>query len=83
MRILDEHGAEVIGGGSGEIACRTPMLFAGGYHKRDDLTAAALHNGFFKTGDLGRFDESGALFYLGRKKELIITRWDECVSRRY
>ncbi|MEM6626914.1 MAG: class I adenylate-forming enzyme family protein [Pseudomonadota bacterium] len=72
IRILSDDGAELPIGETGEITCRTPMLF-GGYYGRDDLTEAALQDEFFKTGDLGRLDETGALFYQGRKKDVIIT----------
>jgi long-chain acyl-CoA synthetase len=71
IRILDEAGAPAAIGDAGEIACRTPMMFAG-YDRRPDLTAAALCDGFFKTGDLGRLDADGALAFLGRKKDMII-----------
>ncbi|MET0181905.1 MAG: class I adenylate-forming enzyme family protein [Caulobacterales bacterium] len=70
--ILDESGAETPQGEIGEIGVKTPMMF-GGYHKRPDLTASALQGGYFKTGDLGRIDENGALYFAGRKKEIIIT----------
>lgn len=71
ITILNENSEELPVGNIGEIACKTPMLFSG-YYKRNDLTNAAMWNGFFKTGDLGYFDEDGYLYYSGRKKELII-----------
>ncbi|MGD2134344.1 MAG: class I adenylate-forming enzyme family protein [Maricaulaceae bacterium] len=72
VRILDETGAPLPPGETGEIAARTPMAFVG-YHKQPELTAAAHADGFFKTGDLGFLDEAGWLYFRGRKKELIIT----------
>lgn len=56
----------------GEIVCKTPMLFAG-YYRRPEQTRAAMWGDYFRTGDLGRLDAEGYLYYLGRKKELIIT----------
>ena len=57
----------------GEIACKTPMIF-GGYYNRPHLsTDAAMCDGYFRTGDLGKIDEDGYLYYLGRTKDIIIT----------
>ncbi len=41
------------------------------YYKDPQGTAEAKRNGFFHTGDLGRFDEEGLLYIVGRKKEMI------------
>ena len=70
--ILGADGEAVVPGEPGEIACKTPMIF-GGYFKRPDLTRDAMWGDFFRTGDLGRMDEHGFLYFLGRKKEIIIT----------
>jgi long-chain acyl-CoA synthetase len=72
IRILDDGGASLPAGTVGEIACRTPMLFSG-YHGQPELTQASMCGGFFRTGDLGRLDQDGFLYFLGRKKEIIIT----------
>lgn len=72
VRILTDRD-EIAGPGVvGEIVCRTPMLF-GGYFKQPELTAAAMWGDYFRTGDLGRLDEEGFLYFVGRKKEIIIT----------
>jgi malonyl-CoA/methylmalonyl-CoA synthetase len=45
-----------------------------GYWRMPDKTAAELRaDGFFITGDVGRFDERGYLFIVGRAKDLIIS----------
>lgn len=72
VRILDAHGATLPPGTPGEIACRTPMLFSG-YYNRPEATAAAMHGDFFRTGDLGRLDDDGYLYFLGRLKDIIIS----------
>jgi acyl-CoA synthetase (AMP-forming)/AMP-acid ligase II len=42
------------------------------YYGRPDLTHAAVEDGWYRTGDLGRMDESGNLFLLGRTRGVII-----------
>jgi len=42
-----------------------------GYWRRPDLTSAALHGNFFRTGDIGFWDEAGYLNVIGRASELI------------
>ena len=57
----------------GMIEVRGPNVFKG-YWQMPDKTAAELReNGFFITGDLGRFSEDGYLSIVGRSKDLIIT----------
>jgi malonyl-CoA/methylmalonyl-CoA synthetase len=69
-------GVEVRVAGDGEIGgieVRGPNVFAG-YWKRPDLTASEFTaDGFFRTGDLGRFDTDGYLSIVGRSKDLIIS----------
>lgn len=72
VKILAKDGSWTAQGEVGEILCKTPMLF-GGYYLRDDLTQAAMHGDYFRTGDLGRLDEDGFLYFMGRTKELIIS----------
>ena len=60
-------------GAIGMIEVRGPNVFQG-YRRMPEKTAAELRpNGFFITGDLGRFDERGYLQIVGRGKDLIIT----------
>ena len=68
-----ETGAELPKGEIGMIEVRGPNVFSG-YWQMPEKTAAELRaNGFFITGDLGRFDENGYLHIVGRGKDLIIT----------
>ncbi|MET3794489.1 malonate--CoA ligase [Aquamicrobium terrae] len=68
-----ETGTELHSGEIGMIEVRGPNVF-NGYWRMPDKTAAELRgNGFFITGDLGKFDERGYLHIVGRGKDLIIT----------
>jgi long-chain acyl-CoA synthetase len=55
----------------GEVLVRGPIVMAG-YFNRPDATAAAIRDGWFHTGDLGRIDAAGRLTITGRKKEIIV-----------
>jgi 2-furoate---CoA ligase len=58
----------------GEIiaSLSSPEAFAG-YWKRPDATAKALRGGWYFTGDLGRFDDDGELYVVGRVDDMVIT----------
>ncbi len=72
VQLLDDYDSPVATGQVGEIAVRGPMVFKGYWNLPED-TAYTFREGWHHTGDLGRFDEEGFLWYAGRKaeKELI------------
>ena len=72
VQLLDDNDVPVPQGAVGEIAVKGPMVFKGYWNLPQD-TAAAFRNGWHHTGDLGRLDADGYLWYSGRKpeKELI------------
>lgn len=52
-----------------------------GYLNREDKTKEVLdESGFFHTGDLGKINETGNLFIIGRMKEIIVTAGGENVA---
>ena len=72
VRLVDENDNPVNTGQIGEIVVKGPMVFKGYWNLPED-TAYAFRGGWHHTGDLGRFDGDGFLWYEGRKaeKELI------------
>ncbi|MFH0790333.1 MAG: AMP-binding protein [Candidatus Omnitrophota bacterium] len=70
VKIFDENDNEVSKGAVGEVVVKS-WVVTDGYYKDADLTAQALRNGWFHSGDLGRFDDEGHLYIVGRIKEMI------------
>ena len=72
VRLVDDLDHPVPEGATGEIVVRGPGVFKG-YWNREDDNAFTFRNGWHHTGDLGRFDADGYLWYGGRSpaKELI------------
>ena len=77
IRLIDDQGDEVPKGAVGEICGRGPTMMAG-YYGRDDLTAAYIWRDaqgqvYFRSGDMGSFDDDGFLVLSDRKKDMIIS----------
>jgi len=72
MRIVDEQDRDMAPGETGEMIVRGPNVFAG-YWKKAAETAEAMRGGWFHTGDMGRRDEEGFVYIVGRKVEMIIS----------
>jgi long-chain acyl-CoA synthetase len=72
VRCVNEAGEDVPVGDVGEIVVQGPVVFQG-YWRDPDATAYTFRHGWHHTGDMGKFDAEGYLYYAGRKpeKELI------------
>jgi long-chain acyl-CoA synthetase len=72
IKIIDEFDHEVEAGKVGEILVRGPLVFQG-YWREEDLSKHTFRDQWHHTGDAGRMDEEGYLWFAGRKaeKELI------------
>jgi len=79
IRVVDASGRDVPAGSAGEIAVRGPTVMQG-YWNRPQETAAALVDGWLRTGDAGRFDEEGLLHIVDRLKDMIVTGGENVFS---
>ena len=66
VAVLDEHN-NLCDEGEGELLVESPSLMKG-YHRRPDLTAEVIWNGWYKTGDIGRIGSDGVVFLVGRTR---------------
>jgi crotonobetaine/carnitine-CoA ligase len=82
VRIFDDDDAEVAIGEPGEIVCRprAPHVMFEGYYRDPAATVARWRNGWFHTGDFGRLDEAGSLFFVDRKKDAMRRRGENISS---
>lgn len=70
IKIVGEEDNELPQGQVGEIVIRGWVVMEG-YYKDPKTTSEVIKNGWFHTGDLGKFDEEGFLYIVGRKKDMI------------
>ncbi len=82
VRIVDDDDMDVPTGEVGEIVMRTrdPWLAALGYYNMAEATVAAYRNLWFHSGDRGRLDADGYLYFVDRKKDAIRRRGENISS---
>ena len=68
-RIVDDAGHQVSVGEVGELIFRTPRMMKEYFHNTQ-LTAAALEEGWLRTGDVVRMDDEGYFYIVDRKKDM-------------
>jgi long-chain acyl-CoA synthetase len=71
VKIMSEDGRNLPAHGIGEIYIKGDCVMQG-YYNRPDETSDAIQNGWFKTGDIGYLDDTGHIFIVDRKKDVII-----------
>ncbi|HZZ49253.1 MAG TPA: AMP-binding protein, partial [Pseudonocardia sp.] len=79
IRIVDPEGKEVPAGTIGEFHVRSPVMFSG-YLNQPEATAAAVVDGWYRTGDLGRVDAEGNYYLVDRAKDMIISGGENIYS---
>lgn len=72
IKLLDANGTEAPNGAVGEIVVKGPMVMKS-YHNNPEATREIIQNGWLYTNDLGRIDQDGFIYHLGRKDDMIIT----------
>ncbi|PKN17776.1 MAG: hypothetical protein CVU71_15220 [Deltaproteobacteria bacterium HGW-Deltaproteobacteria-6] len=72
LRIVDDQGRDIHTADPGEILVQGPNVFPG-YWNKEAATGAVFRDGWFCTGDMGRRDEDGFVYIVGRKVEMIIS----------
>jgi long-chain acyl-CoA synthetase len=73
IQLRDESGEEVGKGEKGEICVRGPNIMKGYLDNPEGTKAAFWEGGWFRSGDVGMFDEHGYLYIVDRIKDMIIT----------
>ena len=72
VAVLRDDGTPAGIGEIGEIVCRGDVVMSG-YWNNPEASAAALQNGWLRTGDMGSFDERGYLTLRDRSKDVVIS----------
>ena len=72
-RVVDALGQRCASGEIGAIEVKGPNVFHGYWQMPEKTAEEFTADGFFRTGDVGRFDNDGYLSIVGRSKDLIIT----------
>jgi long-chain acyl-CoA synthetase len=72
IKLLDVDDMEVALGQPGEICAKGPQVMKGYWQKPEANAAAFTADGYFRTGDIGVFDDKGFLKIVDRKKDMVI-----------
>jgi len=81
FKVIDSNGRDLPPAKEGELVARGPCIFRGYYKAEAENREAFTPDGFFRTGDIARFDPEGRMIITGRKKDIII-RGGENISAK-
>ncbi len=73
VRVVDSAGQPCASGEIGDIQVKGPNVFKGYWQMPEKTAEEFTADGYFRTGDVGRFDADGYLSIVGRSKDLIIS----------
>ena len=73
VRVVDDAGRACGTGEIGAIQVRGPNVFSGYWRMPEKTREEFTADGYFRTGDMGKWDANGYLSIVGRSKDLIIT----------
>jgi len=79
VKIADAEGRELPDGSVGELLIRSPSITTG-YFNQPVMTAAAFHDGWYRSGDAGYRDPDGLLHIVDRVKDMIVTGGENVYS---
>lgn len=79
MRVVDDNDNDVPVGEIGEVLFGGPKIMKE-YWRKPDITAETLRGGWYHTGDAGYLDETGHLYLVDRKKDMIISGGENVYS---
>jgi acyl-CoA synthetase (AMP-forming)/AMP-acid ligase II len=79
VEVVDGDGHPLPDGQIGEFLIRAPSMFSG-YRNQPDATAAALKDGWYRSGDAGYRDADGLLYIVDRTKDMIVSGGENIYS---
>jgi len=72
ISIQDDDGRQLAIGEVGEICIRGPQVMKGYWNQPGETSKVLSSDGWLRTGDIGRMDETGLVYIVDRKKDMIL-----------
>jgi len=81
VRVVDDEGRDVAPGEAGEIVIKGDQVLMGYWKNPEATRSSFFEGGWFRSGDVGRWDEDGYLYIVDRKKDMILTGGENVYPR--
>jgi acyl-CoA synthetase (AMP-forming)/AMP-acid ligase II len=81
VRVVDDEGRDVAPGEAGEIVVKGDQVLMGYWRNPEATKSSFFEGGWFRSGDVGRWDEDGYLYIVDRKKDMILTGGENVYPR--